>query len=188
MIGTTRVTGIVDKGPGRGALLYTERRVTDAASGELIATLASTSFARADGGFGGPAGPVKPVHSLPQRPPDAAVDRALSPRSALLYRLSGDYNPLHADPEFARSAGFPRPIAHGLLGFGVAAWAILQTACAGMPARLRMIDARFSAPFFPGETLRTEMWFDGPVISFRTLVVGREVTALNNGRAEIAPS
>ena len=114
VIGRTKVTGLIDKGPGKGALVYTERTVHDAACGELLATLSSTTFCRADGGFGGPTGPVKAVHELPARTSDHSLDFATQPRAALIYRLSGDYNPLHAEPAVARAAGFERPILHGL--------------------------------------------------------------------------
>lgn len=110
VIGRTRVSQIIDKGPDKGALIYTERTVTDATSGELLATLTSTTFCRADGGFGGPAGPVKTVHELPTRAPDHSDDFATQPHAALIYRLSGDYNPLHAEPAVASAAGFKQPI------------------------------------------------------------------------------
>ena len=105
---------------------------------------------------------------------------------ALIYRLSADTNPLHCDPEVAKAAGFPRPILQGLGIFGVAGHALLRTLCDYDPSRLRAMAGRFSAPVFPGETIRTEMWRDGLVVSFRARVVERDVVALNNGRAEIA--
>ncbi len=185
VIGRTRVTGIVDKGPGKGALIYTERRVQDAASGELLATLTSSTFCRADGGFGGPTGPVKAVHELPQRAVDRSVDFAIQPRAALVYRLSGDYNPLHAEPAVARAAGFERPILHGLATYGIAGWAITQSVCGGDPAAVQSIDVRFSSPVYPGETIRTEIWIEGKVVSFRALAVERDIVVLNNGRAEL---
>ena len=107
------------------------------------------------------------------------------PQAALLYRLSGDYNPLHADPEFARTAGYPRPILHGLATMGVAGHALLKSVCGYDPARLSAMSVRFSAPVFPGETIRTEIWRDGGVVSFRARVKERDVVAINNGRAEI---
>jgi acyl dehydratase len=109
------------------------------------------------------------------------------PETALIYRLSGDPNPLHVDPAVAKAAGFPRPILHGLATFGIAGHAILKSLCGYDPARLKAIAGRFSAPVFPGETIRTEMWRDGTVVSFRARVVERDVIALNNGRAEIIP-
>jgi acyl dehydratase len=104
---------------------------------------------------------------------------------ALIYRLSADPNPLHADPAVAKAAGFPRPILHGLGTFGVAGHAILKRLCGYDPARLTAIAGRFSAPVFPGETIRTEMWRDGNVVSFRSTVAARGAIVLNNGRAEI---
>ncbi|MDF1483090.1 MaoC/PaaZ C-terminal domain-containing protein [Extensimonas sp. H3M7-6] len=185
VIGRTRVTGIIDKGQGKGALIYTERSVVDAASGDLLATLTSTTFCRADGGFGGPSGPVKSVHELPTRAPDHSTDFATQPRAALIYRLSGDYNPLHAEPAVARAAGFERPILHGLATYAIAGWAIVKTVCGGDPHAVGSIDVRFSSPVYPGETIRTEMWVDGKVVSFRALAVERNVVVLNNGRAEL---
>lgn len=185
VIGRTRVSGIIDKGQGKGALIYTERTVVDAASGDLLATLSSTTFCRADGGFGGPSGPVKSVHELPNRAIDHSTDFATQPRAALIYRLSGDYNPLHAEPAVARAAGFERPILHGLATYAIAGWAIVKTVCGGDPHALGSIDVRFSSPVYPGETIRTEMWVDGKVVSFRALAVERNVVVLNNGRAEL---
>jgi acyl dehydratase len=183
--GKTRVTEIIDKGPGKGALVYSERVVTDRATGEKIATATQTTFCRGDGGFGGPPREARPVHPIPDRAPDQVCDLATRPETALIYRLSGDPNPLHVDPAVAEAAGFPRPILHGLATFGVAGHAILKTLCRYDPARLAAIAGRFSAPVFPGETIRTEMWRDGEVVSFRARVVERDVIALNNGRAEV---
>ena len=106
---------------------------------------------------------------------------------ALIYRLSGDYNPLHAEPAAAKAAGFARPILHGLGTFGVSGHALLKTACGYDPARLVSFSGRFSAPVFPGETIRTEMWRDGAVMSFRARVFERNVVAIDHGRAEVRP-
>lgn len=183
VVGLTRVSRIVDKGPGKGALIDTMREVRDAASGDLLCTLTTTSFCRGDGGFGGPSGPVPTVHVLPQRSPDQVCDLPTLPQAALIYRLNGDYNPLHADPAVARAAGFDRPILHGLCSLGVAGHALLKAVCDYDPARLAELDVRFSAPVLPGETLRTEIWRDGEIVSFRTRVMERDVVVLNNGRA-----
>jgi acyl dehydratase len=188
LVGISRVTGIVDKGVGTGAVLYSERKISDAVTGELYATLAMSAFCRGDGGFGGPSGPSWPVHAIPERAPDAVCDLPTLPQQALLYRLNGDDNPLHADPAVARAAGFARPILHGLCTLGVAGHALLRSCCAYDPARMRSLALRFSAPVFPGETLRTEMWRDGTIVSFRTRAVERDVVVLNNGRMEIAAS
>jgi acyl dehydratase len=185
VIGRQRILEVVDKGAGKGALVFTERTVTDKATGELIATVTQTTFCRADGGFGGPPRQTPEPHPIPSRAPDAACDLTTRPETALIYRLSGDRNPLHAEPAVARAAGFPRPIAHGLGNFGFAGHAVLKTMCGYDPQKLIAFACRFSAPVFPGETLRTEMWRDGAVVSFRTRVVERDVIAVNNGRAEV---
>src|SRR5262249_45792425 len=117
LVGRSRVTQIIDKGPGKGALILSERTVS-AAGGTPLATLTSTTFARGDGGFGGPPGAGPVPHPLPERAPDASHELATLPQSALIYRLSGDLNPLHASPQVAKAAGFPRPILHGLSTFG----------------------------------------------------------------------
>jgi acyl dehydratase len=186
VVATNKVTEIIDKGAGKGALLLQERTVTDQASGDKLATLYSTTFARGDGGFGGPATGARPVHSLPERAPDLTCDLPTLPQAALIYRLSGDYNPLHADPKVARGGGFKAPILHGLCTFGVAGHAILKTCCGYDPSRFKSMSLRFSAPVYPGETIRTEIWRDDDVVSFRATVVERDVLVLNNGRATVA--
>lgn len=184
VVGRTRVTGLVDKGPGRGALLYSEKQVTDAADGTLLATATSTTVLRGDGGFGGPAGPVRPPHPMPATAPDHVVDLPTRPEQALLYRLNGDDNPLHADPAVAEAAGFPRPILHGLCTLGVIGHALLRTLGGYDPARFQALDLRFSAPVFPGETIRTEIWDGG---AFQARVVGRDVLVASHGRAVFKP-
>lgn len=185
VVGRTVIEEIVDKGAGKGALLYSRRDVRDKETGERLTSLRSTSFLRGDGGFGGPSGPTRPAHALPERAPDLVCDIATLPQAALIYRLSGDYNPLHADPEIAAMAGFPRPILHGLCTFGVAGHALLRTLCGYDPTRLRRMEARFSAPVFPGETVRTEIWRDGQGrAGFRCRVLARDAVVINNGLAE----
>jgi len=186
VVGRTVIEEIVDKGAGKGALIYSRRDIRDRESGELLASLASTSFLRGDGGFGGPSGPTKPVHELPQRAPDLTCDIPTLPQSALIYRLSGDYNPLHADPAIAKAAGFPRPILHGLCTFGVAGHALLRSLCGYDPARFKSMQVRFSSPVFPGETVRTEIWREGRGrFGFRCRIVERDIVAINNGLAEV---
>ncbi len=187
VIGRQRIVEVIDKGAGKGALVLSERKVTDKATGALIATVTQTSFCRADGGFGGPPRQAQEPHPIPAIAPDAVCDLATRPEAALIYRLSGDRNPLHAEPAVAREAGYPRPIMHGLGNFGIAGHAVLKTMCGYDPARLASFACRFSAPVFPGETIRTEMWRDGAVVSFRARVVERDVIAVNNGRAEVRP-
>lgn len=183
LIGQTRITGLVDKGPGKGALLYSEKVLTDRATGEHLATTFSTTFLRGDGGFGGEPGPVKPPHPVPDGPPDLVVDLPTRPEQALLYRLNGDDNPIHADPAAATAAGFSRPILHGLCTFGVVTHALLRGLCFYDPAALRGVECRFSAPVFPGETIRTEIFRNG---AFRARVVERDALVINNGKAILA--
>lgn len=183
--GISRVTGVVDKGEGRGALVFYERKIVDKASGDLLATITQTSFCRGDGGFGGPSGPTPAPHELPTREADMVCDLPSLPQAALIYRLSADMNPLHSDPEVAAKAGFPQPILHGLATYGIAGHAILKSVCGYDPNRLKSIQCRFTAPVYPGETFRTEIWVDGSVVSFRTRSVERDLIAISNGRAEI---
>jgi acyl dehydratase len=185
VIGKTRVTGVADKGKDKGALVMTECTVRDKASGEVICTMTSTTFCRADGGFGGPDGPVATPHKLPDTPPQHTCELPTLPQAALIYRLSGDTNPLHADPVYAARAGYKMPILHGRCTFSIAGHAILKTLCGYDPARFISMEGRFSSPVYPGETIRTEMWRDGSVVSFRSTVPARGVTVLNNGKAEI---
>ena len=184
-----RIKDAFDKGAGKGAVLLVENNLRDAASGAPIATLLSTVFARGDGGFGGPErgpedGPPKP-HQIPDRAPDIGVTAKTQPNQALFYRLCGDRNPLHADPAFAKAAGFPRPILHGLCTYGHAVRAVVKAACDHDPSRVTHIAARFTAPVFPGETIHTEIWRDGKTVSFRARLTERDVVALDHGRIEL---
>jgi acyl dehydratase len=181
----TRVLDVIDKGEGKGAIVYSERTLSDKVSGDLVCTIVQTTFCRGDGGFGGPPRPQRPVHVIPERAPDLVCELATRPEAALIYRLSADLNPLHVDPVVAKAAGFPKPILHGLATFGVAGHAVLKMVCGYDPARLASIAGRFSAPVYPGETIRTELWRDGDVVSFRAKVVERDVVAINNGRAAL---
>ena len=187
VIGRTRVVGINDKGPGKGAIVYSQRTLHDAASDALIATLDSSTFCRGDGGCGGSDAPPMRLAPTPERAPDAVCELPTLPQQALLYRQCGDFNPLHADPDVARAAGFERPILHGLCTFAVAGHALLRTLCDYDPARLTELQVRFSAPVYPGETLRTEIWSDADAVAFRTLAVERGVLVLSHGRARITP-
>jgi acyl dehydratase len=187
VVGHTRVSAIYDKGADKGALLCQERHVVDADSGERLATISQVSMLRGDGGRGGSEGAPPAPHQLPDRTPDAVCDLPTLPQAALIYRLSGDTNPLHVDPAVARSAGFERPILHGLCTMGVACHAVLRTLWAYDATRLRAMRVRFSAPVFPGDTLRTEIWQDDDVVSFRTFALEREVLVLNAGRIDLHP-
>jgi acyl dehydratase len=187
--GLTRITRLVDKGAGKGALMYSEREITDAQTGLRLATSRSVSFMRGDGGFsasGQPADEAPPPRpATPETPPDSVFEWKTRPEAALIYRLSGDWNPLHADPEVARSAGFRAPILHGLCSFGVSGWAIVRALAGGDGSRLRAIGTRFASPVYPGETLRVEMWRRGDAVQFRTRVVERDVVVLSHGTATL---
>jgi len=186
VVGRGRIVDLLDKGKDKGAVLYAERAILDKASGEPVATLTSAAVLRGDGGFGGKSGPQPEPHKLPDGAPMRHVDIKTHPNSALIYRLSGDRNPLHADPKAAAAGGFKTPILHGLCTYGVAGRAIVEACCDNDPARLKSLQVRFSAPVFPGETIRTEMWPDGSCVSFRARVVERDVVVLNNGLATVA--
>lgn len=190
VVGRTRVTGITDKGMGKGALVFSERVLSDQASGRKLATLSQASFCRGDGGYSAGGQPSDPAPAarpaVPDTPPDAVVDLATRPETALIYRLSADPNPLHADPDVARRAGFPRPILHGLATYGVAAHAVLKACCGYDPSRLAEFDVRFSAPMYPGETLRTEIWRCGADLRFRARAIERDVVVLSHGHARVA--
>jgi acyl dehydratase len=173
------------------ALMYSERDITEAGSGRLLAVSRSVSFMRGDGGFaaaGQPSDtPPPPREAVPERAPDAVCELKTRPEAALIYRLSGDYNPVHIDPAVAQAAGFPRPILHGLCSFGVSGVALLKTLCGWDPTRLQEIGCRFSSPVYPGETLRVEMWaLGGGRHAFRTRVVERDTVVLSHGSARIA--
>jgi acyl dehydratase len=185
VISKVRVLDAFDKGADKGALILVESATTLADTGEPLCTGVSTVFARGDGGFGGKPGPAPTPHPLPERAPDAVMVRATLPQAALIYRLSGDYNPLHADPDFAAEAGFQRPILHGLCTYGVAGFAVVETMLGLDADQIANIDVRFSAPVYPGENITTEMWRDGDVISFRARVAERDVTVLQNGRVQL---
>jgi acyl dehydratase len=177
-----RYLDILDKGEGKGAVLIQERVVREAASGDRLFTIVTSIFARGDGGFGGkPQGGPRP-HEIPDRAPDFVKECDTRPDQAFLYALSGDRNPLHRDPAFAKMVGFPRPILHGLCSYGTACRAVLSAIAQYQADRIIQFDVRFSKPVFPGETLVVEMWQDGVTVSYRASVKERPGTVvLNNG-------
>ncbi|MEP9386035.1 MaoC/PaaZ C-terminal domain-containing protein [Mesorhizobium sp. KR9-304] len=177
-----RIVDVYDKGEGRGAVLYVRTDLTDLSDGQALATLHSTVFARGDGGFGGAQGNPPPLVPVPDSPCDLAIDLATQPNQALFYRLLGDRNPLHSDPDFARSVGFERPILHGLCTYAIATRAVVKGLCAHDPARVAHLEARFTAPVFPGETITTELWRTAEGGAFRARVAARESIVLDRGR------
>ena len=184
VIGRTRVTRIVDKGSGKNALLYSEKRLIDAGTDTLLATTTNTTVLRGQGGFGGPSVADTAAHAVPDRPPDRALDVQTRPEQALYYRMNGDDNPLHVDPAAAARAGFPRPILHGLCTFGMVCHAVIHALADCDPSALSRVGMRFSNPVLPGETIRIEIWNDG---SLRARVVERDVVVAN-GSATIGRS
>lgn len=181
ILATSRIIGAYDKGD-KGAVIYNETVLADAKSGEKIATLTGSTFARGDGHFGGPSDGAPEPHAVPTRTPDLSVDIATKPDQALIYRLSGDRNPLHSDPRIAAAAGFPRPILHGLCTYGITCRAVLQAYCDFDPAKIKSHQVRFSSPVFPGETITVDLWKDGDVVSFEARVKSRGVTVVKNGK------
>jgi acyl dehydratase len=177
-----RVIDVFDKGPDKGAILLQEKLIRDAATYEVIARGVATVVARADGGFGGRRDGAPRPHPLPDRAPDVEVVSATRPEQAHLYALTGDRNPIHRNPDDARMAGFDRPILHGLCTYGIACHTVINAFCDGDAGTISAFDARFTAPVYPGDSLVTELWRDGLVVSFRTRVAERGVVALDNGR------
>ena len=185
LVGHTRIRAIHDRGKDKGAYVFLERHVVDEDSGDDVCTLEQTTVCRGDGGCGSIGEVERTRRAIPVRNPDHLCDLATLPQAALLYRLNGDMNPLHADPEVARSAGYERPILHGLCTFGVAGHAILRCCCGYDPDRIRSTSVRFTAPVFPGETIRTEMWDVDGGLCFRSRVVERDTVVLGSGWVEL---
>jgi len=184
--GEYEVTAIEDKGPEKGAVMYVTKRLFDQGTNALLASVGSVYMLRGDGGQGGFGIPPAPPEPIPEAPPNAVYELRTLPQSALIYRLSGDLNPIHADPAAAAKAGFPRPILHGLCSMGLATRALIATLAEHDPARLKAVSLRFSKPFFPGETLRLEIFGTGSSVRFRALAVERNTVVLDRGSASIA--
>ncbi len=180
---TGRVVGIQDK--GSGALVSMESLAVDAATGEPLATATSSVFIRGEGGFGGERGVSAPSR-IPERAPD--FERVVATRAdqALLYRLSGDRNPLHSDPAFAARGGFPRPILHGMCTYGITGRILLNEFCGGHPGRLRSMQGRFTRPVLPGDVLKVQAWKESDGIRFRTLAENGQ-PVLDQGLVGLAP-
>ena len=186
LLANRHVVSIVDRGARKGARIELESEVRLARDDTVIFTLRSILLARGDGGIGGPSGPVPLPHKMPKRDPDLSCDLPTRPDQALLFRLSGDHNPLHADPDVAKAAGFDAPIMHGRCTSGVACHAILKTICDYDFTLITGFDVRYSAPVYPGDIITTEMWQDRNVVSFRCRVKERDVVVINNGKCTLA--
>ena len=176
----SRKVGAWDKGQSKGAVIVSETVWTDAV-GDKAVTLTSSQFCRGDGGFGGPTEGAPEPHTVPTRKPDLSVDYATRPGQALLYRLNGDYNPLHSDPDVARTAGFQVPILHGLCAYGITCRAVLEHVLDYDPSQILSHQVRFSSPVMPGETITVDIWKDAKEISFETRIKSRGVTSIRNG-------
>jgi acyl dehydratase len=181
IVADSSVLAVYDKGKDKGAVIR-HQTVLKNEKGEPLATLVAWRFARGDGGFGGSSEGQAEPHAMPNRAPDRSVDIVTRPDQALVYRLCGDRNPLHSDPGFAKKAGFPKPILHGMCTYGITCRGVLQTYADYDPAAFRQHAARFSSPVYPGDTVTMEMWKDGNVISFEAKVKARGVTVIKSGR------
>ncbi len=175
-----RTIGAFDKGKEKGAVIVNETVWVDD-KGQKVATLTGSTFARGDGGFGGPSEGAPEPHPVPTRAPDLSVDLATRPDQALVYRLNGDRNPLHSDPDVAKRAGFDRPILHGLCTYGITCRAVLQAMTGYDADAILSHQSRFSAPVFPGDVVTVDLWKDGKQISFEARVKARNVTVMRNG-------
>jgi acyl dehydratase len=181
-----KVVDAFDRGPSRGALILLEAEGRLASDGTVLFTLGFTIMARGDGGFGGPSGKAPLPHRAPKREPDLSCDIETRQDQALMYRLTGDRNPLHADPAHAAAVGFERPILHGLCTYGIACNAVLKTICDYDYTLIKGFDGRFSAPVVPGDTITTDMWQDGDIVSFRCTVKERDSVVLRNGKCTLS--
>jgi acyl dehydratase len=181
LLSRPRVREVIDKGPNSAAIIEITRELRTG-DGRLVATVDNSNLARKHGGFGGKVTEVAVLHQVPATPPHRIIELPTPPNLALLYRLTGDMNPLHVDPEHARAVGFERPILHGAATYGVAAHAVVRH-IDYRAEQLASIEARFVRPVFPGDTLRTELWQEGNRISFQCGVAGREGHVLTNGLA-----
>jgi len=164
-----RVAAMYDK--GKAAVVVLENEATDPSGAPLFSTTMS-AFIRGEGGWGGDRGPSGPRNVAPEREPDKIVSYDTRPDQALLYRLSGDRNPLHSDPSFAKLAGFEKSILHGLCTYGFTGRALLHGVCDGDPARFKHIEGRFSTPVMPGDRLDVRIWIDGDEAIYQTCVGG----------------
>jgi acyl dehydratase len=191
LIARNRVISLTDKGAGKGAIAVLLRTLIDQATGETVAESRNVTFLRGDGGFsaeGGVSDPgPEPLPGVPERAADLEVSYTTRPEAALIYRLSGDVNPLHADPDIAAKAGFDRPILHGLCTYGMGARAVIEKTLANDASRLKRLAVRFTSPVWPGETVRYELWREsGTLLRLRASVDARKVVVLNNGVVEVA--
>jgi|APLak6261694202_1056214.scaffolds.fasta_scaffold00002_44 acyl dehydratase len=181
----SRLAGVLDKGAVKGVVILLRREVFEHSSNTLIATTDMTLFARGDGGIGSSVAELPAARVVPDRAADLVLKVPTSARAALIYRLSGDLNPLHIDPAVARQAGFDRPILHGLATYGLIGHAVVKHLCGNDPARLKSLAGRFSAPVFPGESIELSVWREEGGVSLRAAVPDRKAVVFNNGFAAL---
>jgi acyl dehydratase len=185
--GEYEITSIEDRGPDKGAMMHVTKRLFASASSELVALVGSVYMLRGDGGQGGFGNPPPPPEPINDATPDLVYELTTLPQSALIYRLSGDLNPIHADPAAAAKAGFPRPILHGLCSMGLATRALIAAVAGHDPTRLKSVSVRFSRPVFPGETLHVEIFGNAGIYRFRAISRERNLVVLDRGTALVAP-
>ena len=185
LVSRTRALSVVDRGERKGAFAAFERTLWSADGDSPVATIVQTNGCLADGGCGSAGESPPPLPAPPERAPDLVVDMAIAQDAAALYRLNGDLNPLHIDPEVAQRGGFARPLLHGLCTFGHAGYAVSKACAAEGLAELTAIAARFSAPMFPGEPLSVQIWREGADVRFRAIASARDKTVLDCGVATL---
>jgi len=180
------IDNVWDLGEKKGAILSMSKRLYDGNDESLIAEGTSTIMLRGNGGFGGSAEGAPSVKPMPDRAPDGMAESITRAEQALIYRMSGDTNPLHSTPAFAKLAGFPKPILHGLCTYGVCARILVEALADQDETRLKFIKVRFSSPVFPGETIRVEYWHEGDGnYAFQAKVAERDAIVVKGGQARI---
>lgn len=185
VVSTPRIAEVWDLGERKGALLEIDRELRDRATGKLLATTRMSALCRGDGGFGGAAPPEREPWIV-SGSPDHVFKWSTLPIQAALYRLQGDMNPLHIDPESAQAVGFEGPILHGLATFGGCVRALVCSELNFDPLRLQSVEGRFTAPFLPGETLEVAIWrISGGRLAFQARSVERDVVVIREGFAHL---
>lgn len=180
---TYRITGISDRGPEKGATLYFEKSLSDLSTGEEIARITTGLLCRNDGGCGNHGEFPPPLERVPQTPPAESLAWHINPSAALLYRLSGDLNPLHADPDVAMRAGFEKPILHGLCTLGIAAQNLARWGRSRQDGKLASIACRFTRPVYPGDDIAIDLWPTGDAVQFEVRNAATNVVVIGSGSA-----
>ena len=182
----SEVVGVHDLGKEAGALVLIHSAARSAADDQPLFAVQRGIFARGDGGFGAALGAVPPPHGVPARPADLSCQLEIRADQALVYRHSGDLNPIHADPDLARRAGLPGPVLQNLCTFGVACRGVLETICDFDPTLITGFEARYTGGVYPGDQLLLELWQDANILAFRASVPARARTVLDNGRCVLS--